>query len=345
MAKTTTTANMVTTRDDRYYWNGIIKQDYEWLGDHWIPVTDGVPTYTIDDIISKFGKYNILWMGDSTSRQSYTAVLAMMEVPPRLSGDGNANRYIPMIEMERRKNVNKGRVDENCTLRNFANTSVLGARYNPGTLRCKQSPLGNGKRYDLDSGLACLKDTTQFLELERSGTLTPMLPDYDVVIVQHGIWEVERQSDCHRGLNNTVEMRLQTSLDSLQKVASPHLTIIWQTHGHTGHSTNRTFKETTLDIGPRGPRPILRYKQYQRNYETTRVMHEVAREWFERNQPIHMYLVDWGKQVIPRSWGTDRNEGDMMPHWGLAARLLGIQMVTHALYVMEEDKKNERTSL
>ncbi|KAL3772925.1 hypothetical protein ACHAW5_005909 [Stephanodiscus triporus] len=264
MATTTTTPNMVTTRDDRYYWNRIIEQDYEWLGDHWIPVTDGVPTYTIDDIISTFGKYNILWMGDSTSRQSYTAVLAMMEVPPRLSGDGNANRYIPILEMEQRKNVNKGgRVDENCTLRNFAKTSVLGTRYNPGTLRCKQSPLGDGKRFDLDSSLACPKDTTQFLELERSGTLTPMLPDYDVVIVQHGIWEVERPLDCRRGLlNNTVEMRLQTSLDSLQS------------------------------------------------------------------------------QVIPRSWGTDRNDGDIGPHWGLAARLLGIQMVTHALYVMEEDNKN-----
>jgi hypothetical protein len=292
--------------------------------------------------------------------------LAMMEVPPLLSGDGNASRYIPILEMEQRKNVNKRRVDENCTLQNFANTSVLGRRYNPGTLRCKQSSLGNGKRYDLDSSLACPKETTQFLELERSGTLTPMLPDYDVVIVQHGIWEVERPLDCRRGLNNTVEMRLQTSLDSLQSVASPHLTIIWQTHGHTAHSTNRPFNETTwLDIGPRPERSsklgplarrfspqspgntvhqekLLKYEKYQQNYETTGVMHEVAREWFERNQPMHMYLVDWGKQLLPRSWGTDRNDGDMGPHWGLAARLLGIQMVTHALYVMEEDNQNVR---
>lgn len=47
----------------------------------------------------------------------------------------------------------------------------------------------------------------------------------------------------------------------------------------------------------------------------------------------NMYLLDWGKQIFPRSEG-ETIPGDMYPHWGVAARLLSVQMITHAMNII-----------
>lgn len=44
-----------------------------------------------------------------------------------------------------------------------------------------------------------------------------------------------------------------------------------------------------------------------------------------------MVLVDWGRQIYPRSIGDQRIVGDLAAHYGLEARTLFAQMLTHAL--------------
>jgi len=42
-----------------------------------------------------------------------------------------------------------------------------------------------------------------------------------------------------------------------------------------------------------------------------------------------MHLLDWAKQLAPRASDATRIQGDLKPHWGMPARLLVAQMVTH----------------
>ena len=61
------------------------------------------------------------------------------------------------------------------------------------------------------------------------------------------------------------------------------------------------------------------------------------------NKPPNMYLLDWGKQMEPRSVGNDTISGDMSPHWGLPARLLFGQMATHAARMVFSLPKSDRS--
>ena len=45
-----------------------------------------------------------------------------------------------------------------------------------------------------------------------------------------------------------------------------------------------------------------------------------------------MYVYDWSKQMRARSFGADRIVGDLKAHFGLEARTLNSQMLTHALH-------------
>ena len=73
-------------------------------------------------------------------------------------------------------------------------------------------------------------------------------------------------------------------------------------------------------------------------------MNNAVRNWFYIHQPLpYMYLVDYAKEIESRSYGTNRIVGDLPPHWGLEARLLSIQLFTHALD--QSDRKDNNGPL
>ena len=51
--------------------------DYKWIGNHWA-APPGVPTFTPRQLKSYFQKRNVLVIGDSTSRQFYNTLFALM---------------------------------------------------------------------------------------------------------------------------------------------------------------------------------------------------------------------------------------------------------------------------
>ena len=79
------------------------------------------------------------------------------------------------------------------------------------------------------------------------------------------------------------------------------------------------------------------------NFETNRVAIEAIHKHKIRARqdprvPIELNLtiVDWGRQILPRSHGNDRIDGDIKAHYGLQGRTLFAQMLLHNLLSREK---------
>jgi hypothetical protein len=127
--------------------------------------------------------------------------------------------------------------------------------------------------------------------------------DYDILILALGTWELKRPWDCRKQQNETDSgKRLQMALKSLSALATPKFRIIWRTIGYTPKESSKA--------------PINIYNQIAKEYIDT--------------QP-YMSYVDWGGEIERRSFGSSRIKGDMDPHYGLEARTLMANMLTHEL--------------
>jgi hypothetical protein len=126
------------------------------------------------------------------------------------------------------------------------------------------------------------------------------------LIFSLGTWyEVSRDDICSdSGLPALLE-----ALDYLKQFAQEHrnIHIIWKTHGGAD----------------------------KRKRAITRDIRRATRQWFANNtsylESVNMELVEFGTQVLPRTYGEKRIVGDSMHHLGPEARLLSLQMITHGI--------------
>ena len=141
--------------------------------------------------------------------------------------------------------------------------------------------------------LSSLKEHKELIERE-----------YSVVILSQGIWEVTRPWDC-RIPNVTAATLVVAVLENLRALSGPSLFVIWKTHGpHPNHKNTQTLGEGIITA---------------------------IRTWFLEEQPPYMDLADFRWALRDRSFGPLRIKGDLKPHWGLNARLLSIEMISHII--------------
>lgn len=131
--------------------------------------------------------------------------------------------------------------------------------------------------------------------------------EYDVIIVELGIWEYVRPWACRdnmtwacakaqwEDIKGDVQLRLLSSLDTLSQMASSNLKIFYRTLGPVGAKDSQ-------------------------NTQAISEFNKHVLQWFAENKPRRMFLHDWAKQIWPRSFGDNRIEGDSKAHWGLARR-------------------------
>jgi hypothetical protein len=274
-----------------------IKNDmtYSWIGNHWIPPL-GVPTYTAEDMNNFFQKENVLWIGDSTGRRAYATMFAIMNAtsPSDLTlNDLNGPHII---------DVNKRSIQEICSNRNFANTTASPVLLGFLCRQIQSAKQSYGK-FDLGRG-ACYRDILDFANMELK---QPSLSqEYSTIVIALGVWETTRAWDC-RVPNMTTEESLLLTLDALEKLSSPSLTVVWRT---SGFPANMRLSDHRLEqLNAKAKERIQNVKRHNSN----------------------MVLVDWGEGVYKRSFPPLRIEGDMKPHYGLEARTLMAQMLTHEL--------------
>jgi len=170
----------------------------------------------------------------------------------------------------------------------------------------------------------CMGNLLHYLQVELDGNLESLLQGYDWLVMDFGIWEITRNWICRHGRNDTTLDRVTLVLDMLAMMAAT--------------TTHSSFQVIWLTTGTaQGMDPQLRH-----NLDA---MNNVVRNWFATQTSFsssspqqsnnNMHLVDWAKQMEPRSDGANRISGDLKPHWGLQARLLLAQMVTHLVVTIE----------
>merc|ERR1719203_732679 len=325
----TAAGNNKVAGNSNYSWIGNNKvagnSNYSWIGNQWVP-PPGVRMYSPLETSELWRKYNVLFIGDSNSRQDWGTSVGI------ILGDGDGDVTPASLQ----KHINAGKYDRrNCMLEtrhyghtsdsvfvnNTANTTKGHCRdhgatntstilASPNTTSTKEeAKKGGTKKLDHTGGWVCFDGNLSGTKVEKLSKM------YDVLVVATGIWEVERPWECRKP-NVTLEERLVDTLSMLKRISSPHLQVIWKTLGGTAWGTTKSQMK-----------------------EAVETINAITRKWFMDQQQhddddgplLNMHLMDWGKQILPRTYGGKRIPGDLKPHWGTEARTLTIQMITQIL--------------
>jgi hypothetical protein len=167
---------------------------------------------------------------------------------------------------------------------------------------------------------SCLTGLETFVGDELSGT-SNITADVDIIIVSLGIWEAEKPGDCKEKDATNPRSMLQRQNDTislLEKLQSPRRTIVWRT---SGYMTRGDKERVVTEMNEKAMDQIEEFAVSRSPKSTS-----------------NLTYVDWGGAVHPRSFGGQRIKGDkkkgggdFKPHYGFAARLVLIQMMTNQL--------------
>ena len=310
--------------------------DYTWIGNHYIP-PEGIPLYTLRQMRDYFAKKSVLVLGDSTGRRAYGTLYAMLD-----KTQNPTHRYQETFqenELERSNVIDVGRagrdVDLGCQQRHprdFNNiTSNRGriweSKTNPDFI-CRAMPssdMWESKHYCpthhryFDYGkLPCFKHVTNYVHHEMTMYNSSTFHDYDMIVLALGLWDVARPRYCKEDLSNSKE----TSLDRVT-------TMIHSLHNWILSVQNSTWSPTivvrTIGFDQRG------YGTAETKGLNRRIVELINQH--NNNGNTNLRYVDWGGAIEPRSFGTNRIQGDIAEHYGLQARTLFIQMLMHKLLV------------
>ena len=288
-----------------------------------------IPTYVPKQMLRYFQGRNVLFIGDSTARRSYTTLYAMM------TAEDIHNVHSESIDSDQVIDVNRGwrqgeEVCDNPT-RQIYNSTFLEEL-------CRDLPKPNVTKderiLDQDENNAwvgkfdyikmnCYGTVYDYIrsdDMVHDGNQTNVTPhisslvqDYDLIVISMGIWEAILNEEC-TAINQTAIgsslPRLNMTLQALKELSSPDLQIAFRTNG---------------------------YDRRREGDAACMEMNEFSREFFQnldlqrQDHVPNMTLVDWGLEIRNRSWGEDRIAGDIDPHYGLEARLLFAQMLLQEL--------------
>jgi hypothetical protein len=146
-----------------------------------------------------------------------------------------------------------------------------------------------------------------------------MKEDYDLIIINNGIWEPLQMAVCKRNANSELG-NLPAVLDTIRDESSIDLQIVFRT---SGFAEDRRKNRWRLSL------ELVNYaKQYFYNISVGHVDNSVEPK-------PNITLVDFGSVIFKRSFGEKRIKGDNVAHYGIEARLLHVQQLMHELFKAE----------
>jgi len=135
------------------------------------------------------------------------------------------------------------------------------------------------------------------------------------------------ENDNSENDNNNPIDHLKAALHALKDASSPNLQIAFRTVG---------FVDKKVDFDD----------LWDMLVETKNFFDELNRNDFlspsKSNSAANMTLVDWGSNIVKKSFGQNRIVGDIHAHYGLGARLLFAQQLLHELLVAEQVDMNDQ---
>ena len=270
--------------------------NYSWVGNQWIP-PQGIPVYDPDAAYKIWTQHSVLWIGDSTCRQDWATMWAILNAGHHVYKD---EKVVSIADLNQEININKGVVQvPKCTLRDTSSPIFRALKLDAHVCRSttdmtrkargRPSLLPSSGKFDYLTNV-CHHQLNELEPLEllslpppddkedhsssssrvmnnNKTTINRRLSDeYDVVMISLGLWESYRNWDCRRP-NITDGERLVHALDSLKRISSTKLSIIWKTPGIS--SDAKHTQNVQLEV-----------------------FNERIRTWFQKEQPIYMHLMD-----------------------------------------------------
>ena len=154
--------------------------------------------------------------------------------------------------LNRHINLNKVRVTDRCSLRNFSNTSSYSAHgIEPAGITCRNTHVQSTgtQRASFDHlRMTCLSEVNKLAQIElRSNMHTKLADEYDVVIVELGIHHILKRC---RQRNTTDAEDLMLALSAMARIASPTMTVMWKTVGASAASNTAQSTQTDPRLVP-----------------------------------------------------------------------------------------------
>lgn len=295
---------------------------YTWTGKHFIP-PHGVPTFTPVDYRQYFAQRNTLFVGDSTGRRAYATLYAIMmscdEDDDNIKFKEVDGYYVLNFNIEDKPRRNSRKEVCNIQSRNFSSLHDFVCRdlldpssrpLCPTNQSQKKNVIKKEKlgRFDFIRR-NCLVHVHDFFA--ENGAF---MQDYDLVVLSSGIWESVRKEDCNMYIKvnqtstvkATLDMKVDALLNKLSETSSSKLQAVFRIPGFDARFPNDTVM---LTIG-----------------DKMRIFNEAG---------TNLTFVDWQNVIAKKSFGDERIEGDIPPHYGLEARLLFLQQLFHHLRRLE----------
>ena len=270
-------------------------------------------------MLEYFQKRNVLFVGDSTCRRSYATLFGLMNATDRNNVDVQSIDETSIIDHGKGDNY-----QSRCPLKDrIHDLPYILCRDLPNDthpvrdvvdLNTNVTVKKRG-RFDMVN-YVCYSQVEHIFRQDEDNLpfLARVKQNYDLVVIANGIWEVARTESCtaKEVTNSTAEDRLERLLRNIQNASSPELQIAFRTSGFDHregdgivwdliHHSNEFFQNVSANAADRG------------------------------DEMSNLTLVDWGSVIFKRSFGVDRIEGDIPPHYGLEGRLLFIQQLMHEL--------------
>jgi hypothetical protein len=278
------------------------EQRGSWIGNNWVP-PPGWRFYSASELRNFYRDTSILWIGDSTARRAATTMYGILNGPSNhVSVD--AINHPSIIDVNKRS-----KTEELCE--RWTNHT-----HHPSLCRVMPGGSSRGGSF-IFKGEPCLVGLELFVRDELSGN-SNITADVDIIIISLGIWEAIRPWDC-KEKNEKPRSMLQIQNDTislLEKLQSPRQTIIWRTSGFM--KSGRKDENFVIDMNGKAMDKIEEITSGQ-----------VSRR--PNSSTSNLTYVDWGGALRPRSFGGERIEGDIKPHYGLEARYVLVQMITNQL--------------
>lgn len=292
--------------------------DYSWVGDQWVP-PPGIPVYTPTDLLKYFQNRNVLFIGDSTSRRVWATAYAMMNATDRKNIPVRDLDIHAVVDFHKRTESGNRQClldDRAARIETLKRPKLIFNQFECRDLPRLESDENDDtieKKGKFDyTFYTCYSQVSYLLRDDDSNDIFPKLkPDYDLIVVGTGIWEIIHP-DCDRNEKNVKHPdRLRGLLENLKKQSSPDLQIVYRTCAFDARDE---------------------YRNNPRIADFSRVVDN----FFNNTDPAdNVTLVDWANAVDKRSFGEERISGDLPPHYGLQARTLFIQQLMHELMKAE----------
>jgi hypothetical protein len=272
------------------------QQRGSWIGNNWVPPS-GWRYYSATELRDFYRGTSVLWIGDSTARRAATSMYGILNT----TNSSSSHVSLAAIDHSSVIDVNKGKLTEPCD--RWTNHT-----HHPSLCRAMPGG-GRGGSFILQEA-RCLKDLERFVSDELSGK-SNITADVDIVIISFGIWEGIRPWDCREGNGNPRSMlaRQNDTIPLLEKLQSTRRSVVWRTSGYMASGEKEDF--------------IFEMNE--------KAMDQIEEITSGANTTSNLTYVDWGGAVRPRSFGKERINGDIKPHYGVEARHVLVQMITNQL--------------